>query len=242
MNKLFKNNIKLNRDEHIYKLENNPNLNFDSVTTFIGKFFEEFDAPRIANKLINTNMKYMHMTAEELMATWKHSADYGTLVHEELENFINFKTPVKEKKSAQGVDWLKQYIMKSDFEIYSEAIVYSEELRLAGTIDLLLLDKNNGTYNILDWKTSKRISHKAFKNKKGNHYLTSNVDDCNFNHYALQLSLYRYILENYYNLKISEHIIIHLMEEECVGYHAPYMQEQIVAMINNRKELNSELH
>ena len=240
MNKLFKNNIKLNKEEHIYKLDDSPHLNFDSVTTFIGSFFEEFDAPKIAKKLEGKG-RYQDMTAEDLIDSWKKAADYGTLVHEELENQINFKTPVKEKKSFQGIEWLKQYIVKSNFDIYSEAIVYSQELRLAGTIDLLLFDKYYGTYNILYWKTSKRISHNAFKKKKGNHEITSNIDDCNFNHYALQLSLYRYILENYYSLKISEHIIIHLMDEECIGYHAPYMQDQIIAMINNRKEFDSEL-
>ena len=240
MNELFKNNIKLNKEEHIYKLDDSPHLNFDSVTTFIGSFFEEFDAPKIAKNLEGKG-RYQDMTAQDLIDSWKKAADYGTLVHEELENYINFKTPVKEKKSFQGIEWLKQYIMKSDFEIYSEAIVYSKELRLAGTIDLLLLDKINGTYNILDWKTSKNIYHSAFKNKKGNHEISARIPDCNFNHYALQLSLYRYILENYYNLKISEHIIIHLMDEECIGYHAPYMQDQIIAMINNRKEFDSEL-
>ena len=57
----------------------------------------------------------------------------------------------------------------------------------------------------MDWKTSKRINSKAYKNKKGNHPVTANIDDCNFNHYALQLSLYRYILETYYDLNISKY-------------------------------------
>ena len=115
-------------------------------------------------------------------------------------------------------------------------MVYSKELKLAGTIDLLLYDKNSDSYNILDWKTSKRIDSKAFKNKKGNHSVTSNMDDCNFNHYALQISLYRYILEEFYGLKISEHMIVHLMEDQCIGYHTPYMKNYIIAMLNELGE------
>ena len=231
MNKLFNNDITLHRDSHTYQLLDDSNVNFKSVTTFIGDFFEEFDAKKISTKLVKSNIKYMHLTVEELMAQWTKASEYGTLVHEELEHFILHKTPVNELKSKQGVQWLKNYIVKSDFEIYSEAVVYSKELKLAGTIDLLLLDKKTGQYNIMDWKTSKRISSKAFRNKKGNHAVTSNIDDCNFNHYSLQLSLYRYILETYYGFNIAEQMVIHLEDNRCTGYHAPYMKGHIIKML-----------
>tara|TARA_B100000959_G_C14898193_1_gene589674 strand:+ start:300 stop:1016 length:717 start_codon:yes stop_codon:yes gene_type:complete len=235
MNTLFKNDINLDRDNHIYKLDQNPNLDFTSVTTFIGEFFEEFDAQKIANNLVKNNIKYMHLSAEELMMQWRESADYGTIVHEEIENFILNGIQAMEPKSIQGIDWLKKYRIKSDFDVYSEVVVYSKELQIAGTIDLLLYDKKTNMYNIMDWKTSKRISSKAYKNKKGNHQTTSNLDDCNFNHYALQLSLYRYILETYYQLNISEHMIIHLLENDCIGYHTPYMKNHISSMLEYNK-------
>jgi len=234
MNALFKNDINLDRDNHIYKLDKSPNLDFTSVTTFIGEFFEEFDAKKIATKLVNNNIKYMHLTIDELLAQWKKLADYGTIVHEELENFILEGKAVYEPKSIQGIKWLKKYQIKSNFEIYSEVVVYSEELKIAGTIDLLLFDKNTGMYNIMDWKTSKRIDSKAFRNKKGNHPVTSNLDDCNFNHYALQLSLYRYILETCYNLNVSEHMVVHLLDNDCVGYHTPYMKNYILSMLQHK--------
>ena len=235
MNTLFKNDISLDRDNHIYKLDEDSNVNFKSVTTFIGEFFEEFDAKKIANNLVNNNIKYMHLTSDELMDQWKKTAERGTAIHEELENFILQGKQVKESKSIQGIEWLEKYKLKSNFEVYSEVVVYARELQLAGTIDLLLFDKGTGMYNIMDWKTSKRINSKAYKNKKGNHPVTANIDDCNFNHYALQLSLYRYILETYYDLKISEHIIIHLLENDCIGYHAPYMKDCILSMLEYNK-------
>ena len=173
MNKLFNNDITLHRDSHTYQLLDGSNVDFKSVTTFIGDFFEEFDAKKIATKLVKSNIKYMHLTVEELMAQWTKASEYGTLVHEELEHFILHNTPVNELKSKQGAQWLKNYIVKSDFEIYSEAIVYSKELKLAGTMDLLLLDKKTGQYNIMDWKTSKRISSKAFRNKKAVLYVAN---------------------------------------------------------------------
>ena len=109
MNQLFNNDITLHRDSHTYQLLDDSNVNFKSVTTFIGDYFEEFDAKKIATKLVKSNIKYMHLTVEELMAQWAKSSEYGTLVHEELEHFILHKTPVNELKSRQGVQWLKNY-------------------------------------------------------------------------------------------------------------------------------------
>ena len=234
MNQLFNNQITLDRDAHVYKLENNTDLEFISVTTFIDKFFEKFDAIAIAKKLVSNNRKYMDMTVEELLQQWKESADYGTKVHEELENFILHKTPLIEQKSIQGIQWLKSYLVKSNFKIFTEVIIYSEEIGISGTIDLLLLNQDTNEYVLMDWKTSKRIDTKSYQNKRGIHPATEDVEDTKFNHYALQLSLYRYLLETYYGLKIYEHVVVHLKDLECIGLHAPYMKDTIIKMIETR--------
>jgi hypothetical protein len=57
--------------------------------------------------------------------------------------------------------------------------------------------------------------------------------DCNFNHYALQLSLYRYLLENYYDIDVHNQLIAHLQDDGARSLVAPYMQDHIVAMLNN---------
>ena len=66
---------------------------------------------------------------------------------------------------------------------------------------------------------------------------SSNIEDTKFNHYALQLSLYRYLLEEYYNVKISQHLIVHLMDDKCVGLHVPYMKNNIVKMVQTIRSL-----
>ena len=48
-----------------YKLEEDLDFDFTSVTTFVGQFFEEFDAQFVAQKLTSTHPKYKHMTVEE---------------------------------------------------------------------------------------------------------------------------------------------------------------------------------
>ena len=231
MNKLFDKNITLNREFHKYRLETNPDLEFISATTFISKFFEKFEAEKIAKRLVTSSPKYMGMSIEEVLASWKHSADHGTLVHEEIENHILNKSELTEPKAIQGVRWLNKFKMKADFDIFTEVIIYSEKLKLSGTIDLLLFDKNSKQYILMDWKTSKKIDMKSYGNKKGILPASSNIEDTKFNHYALQLSLYRYLLETYYGLDISQHLILHLMDNKCTGLHAPYMEKSIIKMI-----------
>jgi len=233
MNKLFTKNIKLQREEHKYILNTNPDLEFTSVTTFIGQFFEEFNAKKIATKLVASNRNYMGMTVEEVLATWNDAAEHGTKVHEELENYILHKDTLTEPKSIQGMNWLNKYKMKSSFDVYPEVIIYSEELKLSGTIDLLLFDKINNKYIIMDWKTSKKIDTKSYKNKRGTKPASANIEDTKFNHYALQLSLYRYLLEEYYGIEVTQHLIIHLKDNECLGLHVPYMKENVLKMVNS---------
>ena len=233
MNKLFSKNIKLQREDHKYILDTNPNLEFTSVTTFIGQFFEEFNAKKIATKLVTSNRNYMGMTVEEVLATWSDAAEHGTKVHEELENYILHKDTLTEPKSIQGMNWLNKYKMKSNFDVYPEVIIYSEELKLSGTIDLLLFDKINNKYIIMDWKTSKKIDTKSYRNKRGIKPASANIEDTKFNHYALQLSLYRYLLEEFYGIEVTQHLIIHLKDHECLGLHVPYMKENVLKMVNS---------
>ena len=235
MNKLFDNNISLDRENHIYKLKSNPNLEFTSVTTFVSQFFEPFNAEKIASRLAGT-LNYQNMTKDDILKQWKDAANHGTVVHEEIENYILNKTQVHEPKSLQGLHWLKKYKLKSNFLIYPEVMIYSEELKISGTIDLLLYDKNSNKYIIMDWKTSKKISMQSFRNKMGVHNVSSNIPDSKFNHYALQLSLYRYILETYYNLNICEHLIIHLKDDRCEGLHSQYMKSHIIKMLETIKD------
>ena len=231
MNKLFDNNITLDRDSHVYKLASQPDLEFISATTFVSQFFAKFEAEKIASRLVKSSPKYMGMTVQDVLQIWKDAADHGTIVHEQIENHILNQTPLTERKAIHGVSWLKKFKMQSDFDIYPEVIIYSEELKISGTIDLLLFDKRNDTYLIMDWKTSKIINTKSYGGKRGIKPATDDLEDTKFNLYALQLSLYCYILEEYYGLKINQHLILHLQEEECIGIHTPYMKNSIMKMV-----------
>ena len=233
MNLLSDKNIVLDKAVHEYSLQTQPDLVFTSVTTFIDEFFESFDSEKIAAKLVKTHPRYADRTIESLIAEWDAAGQHGTDVHEEIENWIKNGVEPGKAKAASGVSWLKNYQKKSDIQVLSEVIIYSTELKMAGTVDVLALDKTTGNYEIIDWKTSKRIDTSSYGNKTGTSSVTQDVPDSNFYHYALQLSLYRYLLEEYYGVRINNQLIAHLQDDGAKGYVAPYMRDHIVAMLNN---------
>ena len=77
-------------------------------------------------------------------------------------------------------------------QIYrTELNVYSAELNVAGQIDALFVD-SEGFFVILDWKRSARIS---FDSNREMLPPLDHLPDCNGYHYAIQLNLYRFMLE-----------------------------------------------
>ena len=77
----------------------------------------------------------------------------------------------------------------------------------------------------------------SYGQKMGTHPATSHLMDCNFYHYSLQLSLYRYILEEHYGLDIHNQMIAQLQDEKVNALVAPYMRDEIIEMLKYRKEL-----
>ena len=77
-----------------------------------------------------------------------------------------------------------------------------------------------------DLVTSRANFEKIIGNKP-----SENIQDTKFNHYALQLSLYRYLLEQYYGFNVSSHYIVHLKDEECTGIITDYKKNEIIGMV-----------
>lgn len=225
--------ITLNEADHKYILSGSEHIEFTSVTTCISKYFEEFDKIKIATNLKQKNPKYKHLTIDEIIDSWDKAAQFGTDVHKEIEDYINHRTIPSIERSSLAIKWLNNYLMKSDFDLFSETIVFCEKLKLAGTVDLLLYDKINDLYSILDWKTSKKIDTVGFKNKTGNKLETQDLLDTNFNHYTLQLSLYRYLLEKKYSIKIQDQIIVHLTDDSVHSYLTDNLSEHIQKILKH---------
>ncbi len=226
-------NISLESETHRYTLSTDPDLEFESVTTLVARFFEPFESVKIASDLVANNEKYVGRTVEELIAEWDAKRDHGTSVHGQIEEYLRNETIATEPKALLALKWLGKYRMKSELKLFPEVIVYSKKLKIAGTVDLLVQDLLTGKYELLDWKTSKRIYTKSYAGKTGINSVTKDLLDCNFTRYSLQLSFYRYLLEKQHGLDVSGQYIVHLKDDACHGYVAPYLDSHVAAILKH---------
>lgn len=225
--------ITLIEPEHKYTLRSDPSFEFKSVTAITAKYFAPFDKFAIAQKLVSSNLKYIGMDVNELIEKWDAKRDYGTKVHNEIEQKLKFQKEPTEQKAIDGLNWLESYRQKSDIKIYSEVIIYSKEFKIAGSIDILAHDKVTDTYDIIDWKTSKSIDKVSFNGKMGTHPITAHLMDCKFVNYSMQLSFYRYLLEKNYGLNVTNQYIAHLGELSCKSYKGDYYKSEVIQIIKD---------
>ena len=120
----------------------------------------------------------------------------------------------------------------------SEWRIYMEEYGVAGTLDFLER-RPDGTFNIYDWKRSKKLIaadgsvEQTNRYGKRGFYPVNHLHDCSFHHYALQLSIYRYILEHCYGIQVS-----HL---KLGVFHPDYSMAYIVPVPYLANEAGSRL-
>lgn len=208
-------NIKLEPENHTYTLLDS-NLEFSSVTEFINTFFEPFDEQKVAKKLTQLP-KYKHMSSQDILNDWEQRRNRGTIVHQEIENFLlelNQSENIEklDLKSQQGISFLIQKCLSNKNNLlFPEIRICSEELKIAGTIDLMIYNKEKDKIYLIDWKTNVEIKKTGYK--KGTKPPTALIDDCSFNRYTLQLSMYQYILQKFYNAQVNGLYIIHLKDD-----------------------------
>lgn len=223
--------IQFDEGTHTYRLKENPRIRLRSCTGFIENFFEPFNAFKIATKLVNNFPKYAHRTVDSLIEEWDDAKNAGTAVHMELSDYLLRDQQVHSQKAKQGINWFKASGARTGENYLSEVVVFDKSLGLAGTIDLVLIDPDDNTCTIVDWKTNKEIKQHSFRGKVGTKPPSRGLMDCNYIHYSLQLSLYKYLLERSCGVKVKEMIILHLLENDYEEYqcddYRTYLDEML---------------
>jgi len=233
-------NITFDEEPHIYYVKEKPyNL---SVTSFIHSFFEEFDSKKIVDKFYDKwqedeNSKYFGLSKDEIINLWeengKKQSHYGTLMHQAIEDFYNELKPINNSKEFMHfINFYKDHKHLKPYR--TEWMVYAEDLKLAGSIDMVF--EEDGVLHIYDWKRSKEI--KEQNRWQEGKYPLKHLPDANFWHYSLQLNCYKYILENYYDKKVNELclVILHPNNENYIKLKVPVLKEEVEAIFKMRKE------
>jgi hypothetical protein len=218
-------------EPHIYTIDKTP---APSASTVISKFFPEFDSYGKASSLSPSNPLY-GLSVEEIVETWNsrgmEAANKGTFLHEQIEKYYLSEN----YERTEEFHLFEQFVSDHrDVKPYrSECRVFDEEHHIAGTIDLI--SKNGAGYDIYDWKRSKKVvdtysGEPITNNTWGNVGVgqLNDIDDTSYNRYCLQQSLYRYILEKNYNMKISRMFLVVLYpgNDRYYKVEVPYLKDK----------------
>jgi len=263
--------IRFTHHDHKYtSIKKEDEKDWISATTFIGNFKKPFESDKIAEKSSkNRKSKWYGMTPEAIKDAWKQEANrattLGTWYHNQREADLCSLDKIERWGSTVGI--IKpieiegiRYSPDQKLEegVYPEHMVYLKSAGICGQSDLV--EVINGEVHITDYKTNKEIKVEGFTNWEG---ITqkmlppvSHLDDCNLNHYTLQLSLYMYmILKHNPKLKPGTLTIHHIIFEEegkdkwgnpiaardsngdpivkeVVPYDLPYLKPEIVSLIH----------
>jgi len=208
---------------HIYTV--NGEGGYISVTTLNHSYFEEFDADSIittmlkGKKMNDPTYKYYGMSREDIKNLWansgKEASMAGTKMHADIEYYYN-DLPVE--NTSLEFEFFQRFLKDfPELKPYrTEWVVYDEELKLAGSIDMVF-ENPDGTLQIYDWKRVKEIKYDhdtSFGNEKyAKIECIQHLPDTNYWHYSLQLNTYKKILETKYDKQVTDLYLVCLHPE-----------------------------
>lgn len=206
--------IEFDEPSHVYTCEGET---FSSVTQTIESYFQKFVPDVVISGMMKSRnwpkSPYYGMTQEQIKQTWKERADTGTRMHAQIEDHIlnccdeqnkvdleMLKEVKAEGEFERELSYFREFVCSAEIYeyCYPEFRTFSLERKIAGTIDLLTVDEE-GNCRIYDWKRVEKLKmENPFQKGK---LSCSDLDDCNFNHYSLQLNLYRKLIKENYTFK-----------------------------------------
>jgi len=230
---------------HVYTVKGSSK-GICSITTFLHQFFPHFDADDVIRKMMKgrnwPSSRWYGMTPGAIKEAWnanaRESSEAGTAMHLAIEKYMNGTEPTDEVRDTTEWKYFWRYWTK-DCEIWepwrTEWEVWDEDLKLAGSIDMVYRNKKDGSFAIYDWKRTKEI--KMENSYQSGYGPAADLPDANYWHYTLQLNLYRWLLEKHYGIKISEMalIVLHPNNSSYRRYKLNRLEEEIEGIIECRR-------
>jgi hypothetical protein len=230
---------------HIYYIDGSCD-GYTSVTTFNHAHFEKFDSDKIINNMMKSKRwpqnKYYGQTSDEIKAGWDKNRDEaaasGTKMHYDIECYYNKMNVMNDSIEYQYFkNFLENYPELQPYR--TEWMIFHEELKLAGSIDMVFRDAVDGSLLIYDWKRCKEIVKTNSFNKWGNKECIEHLPDTNYWHYCLQLNTYKAILEEKYGEKVKELYLVCLHPDNKNKNYQRIsvvdLQEEVKELFNLRK-------
>ena len=220
----------------------------NSVTRLIEEFTNEFDSQTIAERVAIRDNK----SVQEVLDEWKYKNDFACLKGSTCHEFAQSLWSGKEwtwydfnddhdynmaiiKIQNQAHQFYDDY--KDSLEhLADEFIIGSDEYNIASAIDHLFINKLTGGLILVDYKTNSDI-YKNERYAKKMKVPLSHLKDDTLTHYAIQLSIYKYLVEKYTNLKFEEMFIVWFSEniDDYQIIEVPYLYKEVKNILELRR-------
>ena len=243
--------IEFHENQHFYTL-NDYKFNC-SVTQLIETYTQEFDSDSVSQMVANKR----GISQQEVLNEWKKENEFscikGSCIHLKAQslwmgtnyeidyNTINNNIDKNRLKkeydimSKQAINFYNDYKDMYDM-IQDEFIVWSKEFDIAGSIDGIMYNKYTQQCCILDFKSNKDLQFESKYHKKMKVPLHK-LDDVNGQHYYIQLSIYKYLIEKYTNIKVDETFIVYfnINADNYEIIKTPYLKNEVEKILKLRR-------
>jgi len=237
-------------DNHTYIIDGKPNTH-TSCTALIKLYTTPFNADDIITKMQasmkwNSANKYFKMSREEIKQQWstagKEASSKGTMLHKMIERFYlnGMKLTDDEAEKANSLKEFELFLMfhnevasryKGYLAVEKKIFCDVNHEKICGTVDMLYSIDDSNKVALVDFKRIKKLDGVGYKKMKPP---LQHMDDCNFNSYSLQLSIYRFILEKYYDLIVMESfiLILHPNNDRYFVVALPHLKKEVELLMN----------
>ena len=247
LNRAFKDFIFYPQDHHYEYKGERVGI---SVTRLIEDYTNEFDSESIAEKVAIRDNKSVQEVLDEWEYKNKFSCEKGSTCHEYAQSLWSGKewkalTFDESEEYLNAVGRIRMqvrtfyYDYKDRLEhLADEFVIGSEEYDIASAIDHLFINKLTGGLVLVDYKTNSDI-HKTEKYAKSMKVPLDHLKDFTLNHYYIQLSIYKYLVEKYAKVKIEEMFIVYASEniENYEIIEIPYLKKEVIKILENRRRM-----
>ncbi len=206
--------IEFNKEWHTYTLDGHK---LASVTSLVNKLKAPFDRDYWSQR----KARERGVSPEVILKEWDDKAqasrERGTKVHAYIEQVLRGNSPADDPFLAlnqrlpemDAFDRLWGQIGLSAQAVQVEWIIGDAALGVAGTTDALLWSNQTKHLHLWDWKTGSKFNLDNRFQSLSQPF--DDLDECEFNLYSLQLSVYRLILERNTDLDLSDNsYLVHL--------------------------------
>lgn len=238
--------------DHSYKIDGKPSARV-SVTGLVNTVKEPFDEEKWAG----IKAKEFGISPDDMKLLWKKNnqmATYqGSVLHNYIDNYYQNKVKPYDRVAAKAIlgdvlhdkmyDNLKTlvkqfnnfYIDTSEYilPIKNEFVVGDlGGTRICGMLDMLAYNTLTKSFEIFDFKTNKRFTEYSEFEKKLSPPV-SHLDECEFNIYSLQLSLYKIFIQKYTDIQIDKLKIVwfSVNNEDYKIIELNYLEDECMALM-----------